>query len=144
MGYKRKARILFVSRLGAGALIAQSFAHTLGAAFITARAGACASPACLDLAREIMRETGLEPAAGEPLRMPDDTAIAWADLVVAMDAAADALIAQRPGGPPVRRFPLEEPALAGGDEYRALRERIRARVEGMVGGMRMLENQSEI
>ncbi|MDA8381674.1 MAG: hypothetical protein M0037_01110 [Betaproteobacteria bacterium] len=144
MGYKRKARILFVSRRGAGALIAQSFANTLGAARISARAGACARPACLDLAREVVRELGFEAAAEEPLRMPDEGAIAWADLVVAMDRAAESVFAARLGGPPVKIFPLEEPAQAGEDRYRALCSRIRARVEGMVGGMAMLENQSEI
>jgi protein-tyrosine-phosphatase len=144
VGYKRKARIVFLAQDAGCALMAQEFSRCIGSDWIEARA------ACLEAALpapevvEVMAEAGC-PLTARAAELCTDSLLGWADLVVTMDAAADRKCASMPRGVQKRYYPLETTdMLAQGAEqrcnvYRALRDGIGARIAGMVGGMRLLQ-----
>lgn len=135
MGYKRKARVLFLSAEPGPALAAVHFAQAIGKDWLEARGGAL-RPGTADLAltEAVGKATGT-PVEGVSIPM-DATALAWADLLVTLDAQA-AMACPSPGpGQQLRHYPVVE---GDGDEPALLCERIRRRVAGMVGGMRMLQ-----
>jgi len=141
MGYKRKARILFLGMHHAcRAPMAEGLANALGDGWIEARAAGL-DPQPLDpLAVAAMAEAGIiladhrSPLTADLLR--------WADLVVTLDAAARDRCPPLPSGVQHRHYPFAIPA-DGLPSYRALREQIRVRVAGMIGGMKMLQRDSE-
>ena len=136
MGYKRKAHVLF---LGSGdlcrAMMAAAFANTAGADFIEARAAALhLRPPPLALA-DVMREAGVE-LAGQALYPFDAGNLAWADLVVTLDKAADRACPALPEWVQKRCYPFVQPE--NRDSLRQVRDAIKRRVAGMVGGMAMI------
>jgi len=129
--YKRKARVLF---LGSGdacrALLAASMANAVGAAWLEARAV---------VLHEFMDSdctvAGLD-AASRAGQLLNEENVAWADVIVTLDQAADAACPQLPAHVQKRCYPIA-PADSPVDWLR-VREAIRRRVEGMIGGMRMM------
>ena len=140
--YKRKARILFVSGHAVGASMAQAWANLRGADWLEARA------VCLDpqpphpLAITVMHETGAQLSSTPPPTFTADV-LAWADLVVTLCRDSDARVHALPPGVQKKYWPVPEPRLAGheaeiGATLRALRDDLRERVDGLIGGMRLL------
>lgn len=139
MGYKRRARILFVCRdNGASSRMAEAFANALGGDVMEARSAGIA-PMILDpRVISCMAEAGIE-VQGRPATALDSELLAWADLVVTLDEPAERNCPPVPHGAQRRFFPFPAPAAGTGRAACAeLRDRIRARVEGMIGGLRMM------
>lgn len=135
MPYKRSAHVLFVSSGEAcRALLATYFANTIGATWIEGRAvplqhlGVSSAPAC-------------ELVEGEALNQPlydlDQANIAWADLIVTLDESAKLACHACPVRVQQRCYPVAEPKNAA--DLKRVREEILRRVEGMIGGMRMMQ-----
>lgn len=103
MAYKRAARVVFA---GSGAALAMQAARREAGGWIEARA---------------------VEAGG-----PDASLLAWADLVVALDAEAEAAARRAPPSARIRRLKADLP---GGDAAAALAREVRA----MVGGLKMLQ-----
>ncbi len=125
MGYKRSARILFLSGLHpATANLAAHYGNRLGAQWMVARAA-------------VLPETGGE------VPVLDVATLEWADLLVTLDAPAlKARPALRPGLQH-RHYPFEPvPALTDKADWNDFARKIRLRIEGMIGGLRLLENAS--
>lgn len=141
-GYKREARVLFVGGgSGANAAMAAAFAAARGAGWLDGKAAAPAATRLPPAAVRVMSEIGID-LAGIPRLPLNRTLLRWADLVVPLDVQADALCLPLPGGVQKRAYPLAEPAAgpnADDAAYRDLRDRIGGRIEGMIGGMRMLQ-----
>ena len=136
MGYKRKARVLFVaSGDGSRAAMAAAFANTLGQAYLEAPA-VCLdhAPATTEL-REAMRASGVA-MADEMLCALDASSLAWADLLVTLDEAADRACPPLPKGVQKRCYVFARPENVV-DLYRT-RDAIKQRIEGMIGGMVMM------
>lgn len=139
MGYKRKARILFVCRdNGASSRMAEAFANALGGDVMEARSAGIV-PAVLDPAViPCLAEAGIALRNEKPTAVSPEL-IAWADLVVTLDEPAERNCPPVPHGAQRRFFPFPAPAAGTGRTACAeLRDRIRARVDGMIGGLRML------
>lgn len=126
MGYKRRARIVFLGGAHpAPAKLAAHYAHKLGSDWIEARAAV------------------LPGVVGEVAELDSDL-LAWADLLVTLDAAA---LAARP---PLRRglqhrhYPFEPiPPATDKAAWSALAVRVRERISGMIGGMQLLEKAAQ-
>ncbi|MDR3391564.1 MAG: hypothetical protein P4L77_07480 [Sulfuriferula sp.] len=126
MGYKRQARIVFLGGLHpAPANLAAHYAQKLGSEWMEARAAV------------------LSGVPGE-VAIIDDGMLAWADLLVTLDAVA---LAQRPplrAGMQHRHYPFEPiPLIDDKAAWGAFAARVRERVEGMIGGMRLLEKAAQ-
>lgn len=125
MGYKRSARILFLSGLHAApASLAAHYGNRLGAERLIARAAVL-------------------PNVGGEVPVLDAALLEWADLLVTLDAAA---LAARPAlrpGLQHRHYPFE-PVPDSSDKigWSDFALRVRNRIEGMIGGLRLLENAS--
>jgi hypothetical protein len=127
MAYKRQARIVFFcGSHPAPANLAAHYANSLGSEWMAARAAV------------------LPGVAGE-VPVLDDALLAWADLLVTLDAAA--LAAKPPLRPGLqhRHYPFEPlPEVADKAAWGELAMRIRQRVEGMIGGMRLLQKAAHV
>lgn len=125
MAYKRKARILFLGGLHpVPPNLAAHYANRLGADWMEARAAV------------------LSGVAGD-VPVLDDEAVQWADLLVTLDASANAACPQLRSGLQHRHYPFEPiPDVADKLAWTALAARIRERVEGMIGGMQMMQRAS--
>ena len=126
MGYKRQARIVFLGGLHpAPANLAAHYVQKLGREWMEARAAV------------------LTGVSGE-VAVLNDELLAWADLLVTLDSAA---LAERPplrAGMQHRHYPFEPiPAVADKAGWSELAARVRERVEGMIGGMRLLEQAAQ-
>lgn len=134
MPYKRKAHVLFA---GSGdvcrALLATAFANSLGAAWMEARAAAlhdaplAPEPSCALAGIDLPDQT---------LHRLDQANIAWADLIVTLDEAADLACPPLPETVQKRCYPFPQPENSA--DLRRVRDAIQRRVEGMIGGMRMM------
>jgi len=142
--YKRRARVLFLSqdhRLRSQ--MAEGYARPLGDRWLEARSAGL-SPTRVDpKAVALMAECGVD-IADQVSRALTDEDLAWADLVVTFDPGARdrcpvlARTTQR------RHRPIELPGEgAAWAAWQAVRERVRAEVEGMVGGLRLLSRLDE-
>jgi hypothetical protein len=122
MAYKRHARIVFFcGSHPAPASLAAHYANTLGSEWMAARAAV------------------LPGVTGE-VPVLDEAMLAWADLLVTLDAAA--LAAKPPLRPGLqhRHYAFEPlPEVADKVAWGELAAHIRQRVEGMIGGMRLLQ-----
>lgn len=132
MSYKRKAHVLFV---GSGdlcrAMMAAAFANSLGQRYMEARAAALYHG---PLAPELL---GAMREAGDHTLHPFDASnLAWADLVVTLDEAADRACPTLPEWVQKRCYPFACPNDL--DSLRRVRDAIKQRVEGMIGGMAMI------
>ncbi|HDP89727.1 MAG TPA: hypothetical protein ENN42_07215 [Thioalkalivibrio sp.] len=135
--YKRKAQVLFVSAHGrAAAPMAAALANRLGADWLIGRAAAL-SPA--DPTPELAaRLVGISPAPVAIEALSEDLK-AWADLIVHFDAALPERMGALPPTARRKHWPL---AADAGTPSDALETELRARILGMVGGMRMLARSS--
>ncbi|MEK6664028.1 MAG: hypothetical protein AABY73_09220 [Pseudomonadota bacterium] len=132
MPYKRKAHVLFV---GSGevcrALFATTFANSIGAAWMEARAvalhAAPLNPSCALAGIDLPDQT---------LHRLDQANIEWADLIVTLDDAADLACPLLPETVQKRCYPFSQPGNI--EDLRIVRDAIQQRVEGMIGGMRMM------
>ncbi len=134
MPYKRKAHVLFV---GSGdvcrALLATAFANSIGAAWMEARAVAlheaslAPKPSCALAGIDLPDQT---------LHRLDQANIAWADLIVTLDEAADFACPPLPARVQKRCYAFPQPENI--EDLRRVRDAIQQRVEGMIGGMRMM------
>ena len=134
MSYKRKAHVLFVSNGDVcRALIAAAFANSLGQRYMEARAVALhpgpLAPELLGAMREV-------EIADHTLHPFDASNLAWADLVVTLDEAADRACPTLPERVQKRCYPFACPNDL--DSLRRVRDAIKQRVEGMIGGMAMI------
>lgn len=143
MGYKRKAHIVFLSAANRLSLIAEQFANSLGSQWLVGRAAVLAAGSNGTGVIQIMAEVGLS-INDEPLPLLDATLLQWADLVVTMDNEARAACPPLPTGVQLRHYPFADPDCAQLTlaECRQIRDQVRARIEGMVGGMKLLQNAS--
>ena len=126
MGYKRQARIVFLGGLHpAPANLAAHYAQKLGAEWMEARAAVL-------------------PGVSGEVEVINDSLLAWADLLVTLDAAALAARPQLRSGLQHRHYPFEPiPPATDKAAWAELAVRVRARVEGMIGGMRLLEKAAQ-
>ena len=139
MAYKRPAHILFFSGENTSrAWMAAGLANNLGAGWMQAHACAL-SPQLVSLrALEVMAEIGAAQP-GQTIRMLDEKLLEWADLVVTLDAEADRLCPTLPAGVQKRCYSFVDLApTASVIAYRAVRDVLRQRIEGMIAGMKML------
>ena len=136
MSYKRKAHVLFV---GSGdlcrAMMAAAFANSLGQRYMEARAAALYLGPLAPELLGAMREAGVE-IADQILHPFDASNLAWADLVVTLDEAADRACPALPEWVQKRCYPVAHPGNL--DSLRRARDAIKQRVEGMIGGMAMI------
>ena len=136
MSYKRKAHVLFV---GSGdlcrAMMAAAFANSLGQRYMEARAAALYLGPLAPELLGAMREAGVE-IADQILHPFDASNLAWADLVVTLDEAADRACPALPEWVQKRCYPVACPNDL--DSLRWVRDAIKQRVEGMIGGMAMI------
>lgn len=126
MGYKRRARVIFLGGLHpAPANLSAHYAQKLGGEWLEARAAVL-------------------PGVQGEVSVLDDAMWAWADLLVTLDAVA---LASRPvlrAGMQHRHYPFEPiPAVSDKAGWQALAERIRSRVEGMIGGMCLMQKAAD-
>ncbi len=135
MAYKRKAHVLFVASGDVSRpLLAVAAAHDVAADWIEARA-VCLTPQAMP--EWLPRALAERMAAGAPLPQDLDAGLlAWADLLVSLDEAAQAACVARAPQVPHRHYPLAVPADCAG--LRELGAGLRERIAGMAGGMRML------
>lgn len=82
-----------------------------------------------------LRETGAAFADRMPLPFDAET-LAWADLIVTLDAAADRACPAVSEWAQKRCYPFAHPTDI--ESLRQVRDAIKRRVEGMVGGMAMI------
>ena len=129
MPYKRKAHVLFVSSGEVcRALLATHYAHTLGAEWIEARAvGLDVSARCA--------LTDIDQA-DQTKHTLDQANIAWADLVVSLDEYADIACPPLPTNVQKHCYPFPQPENI--EDLRRVRDAIKQLVEGMIGGMRLM------
>ncbi len=126
MGYKRRARVVFLSGLHpAPANLAAHYAQKSGSEWLEARAAV------------------LPEVVGD-VPVLDDAMLAWADLLVTLDAAAYAAKPALRAGMQHRHYPFEPiPPASDKAAWQALAAQVRARVEGMIGGMRLMQKAAD-
>ncbi len=142
--YKRKARVLFLcTGNSCRSQMAEGYARALGADWLEARSAGIEAHGKNPRAIAVMAEEGIDISAQESTRLSEEM-LAWPDLVVTVCGHADEHCPALP--PQVRRkhWPLPDPAQAEGEEeavmavFREVRDEVKRRVQGMLGGMRML------
>ncbi|MHB8347490.1 MAG: arsenate reductase ArsC [Acidiferrobacterales bacterium] len=143
--YKRSAHVLFIDADGlCRSHMAAGWANHLGGGRISARSAEIEPHGMNPHAMSVMREVGID-LPNPPLPCLTPGMLAWADLVVTVCLRAEERCPTLPAGARKRHWPLGNPGQAGGDEgrvmqvWRLVRDDIRGRVEGMIGGMKMLE-----
>ncbi len=141
--YKRSARILFVGLGPHGrSRMAQGWAAHLGTGRLQARAADIAPQTLHPGAVTVMREAGVDIAHLPAVTLTPGL-LAWADLVVTVCRDADESCPAIPDGVQKRLWALEDPVAGQGGAtlsgWRTVRDDLRYRVAGMIGGMKMLE-----
>lgn len=142
--YKRRARILFLGTSDASrSRMAEGWANHLGGEWLEARSAVIGVHGEDPRAIAVMREAGVDIARHASTRVTP-AVLEWADLVVTFCGHA---ATRRPALPPhvqVRHLFIVDPASGSGTEdkimarFKAVRDQIRAEVESMVGGLRMM------
>ncbi len=140
--YKRSAHVLFID---AGGLcrshMAAAWVNHLGNEWLTAQSAEIDPHSMNPNAIGVMREVGID-LSNWPLSCLTPGMLAWADLVVTVCCRADERCPALPAGAQKKYWPLDNPGQTDGDgtqTWRLVRDDIRGRVEGMIGGMHMLE-----
>ena len=148
MGYKRKARVIFLSSgNGSRSLMAAAFASQLGGEWMEGYAAVFSEQSPDPLAIEVMQELGMD-MAGLSASILNETELNGADLVVTMDPEADRRCPPLPAGVQKRGYFFADPAEEGESApnskalYRQVRDQIRQRIQGMIGGMKLLQKAS--
>ncbi len=136
MVYKRKAKVLFVGYGDTSrALIAAAIANDSGQGYMLARAaGLQPEPLTPELLHGLnsLGLGALQPGL-EPLDASD---LAWADLLVTLDAAATHACPLLPAWAQTRCYPYAPPENL--ESLRPLFDALQQRVAGMLGGMAMI------
>ena len=147
--YKRKARIVFLSASDPmWALMAQGYAERLGAAWLEARAAGAETLVLDPRAVAVMAEDGVDISTAVPERLTPGL-LRWADRVVIV-CGAEEPCPDVPPGVLCTRWRLAGVAGAGeGDAETAvalcaMRDEIKRRVQGMIGGMRLLAGSDSV
>ena len=142
MVYKRKAHVLFV---GSGdscrALMAAAFANSLGQRYMLARAVTLQAFSQMQPLAEVMREVGLADFDSSLHPLNSDS-LAWADLVITLDAAATAACPVISAHVQQRCYAFTPPE--NKEDLRTVRAAIQQRVAGMVGGMQLMEADANL
>jgi len=147
--YQRKARILFLcTGNSCRSQMAEGWANHLGAEWLEAISAGIEAHGKNPRAIAVMREAGVDISRQESTRVTPEM-LAQADLVVTVCGHADEHCPVLPPGVQKKHWPLEDPAKATGTEeqimakFRATRDEIKSRVEGMIGGIRLLARSDE-
>lgn len=147
--YKRKARILFLcTGNSCRSQMAEGWANHLGSEWLKARSAGIEAHGQNPRAIAVMREAGVDISPQESTRATPEM-LAWADLVITVCGHADEHCPVLPPGVQKKHWPLEDPAKARGTEeeimqiFRATRDEIRNRVEGVIGGIKLLAHSDE-
>ncbi len=142
--YKRKARILFLcTGNSCRSQMAEGWANHLGGEWLEATSAGIEAHGKNPRAIAVMREAGVDISYQESTCVTPEM-LASADLVVTVCGHADEHCPVLPPGVQKKHWPLEDPARASGTEeqimtkFRATRDEIRHRVEGMIGGLKMM------
>jgi len=142
--YKHKARILFLcTGNSCRSQMAEGWANHLGGEWLEAQSAGIEAHGKNPRAIAVMRETGVDISHQESTRVTPEM-LAWADLVVTVCGHADEHCPVLPPGVQKKHWPLEDPAKATGTEveimakFRATRDEVKSRVEGMIGGIKLL------
>jgi len=142
MVYKRKAHVLFVSSGDTcRALMAAAFANSLGQRYLLARAVSLQALGQAPALAEVMCEVGLADFDPSLHDLNSDN-LAWADLVVTLDAAATAACPVLPAHVQQRCYAFAPPENT--QELRTVRAAIQQRVAGMVGGMQLMDANKNV
>jgi len=148
--YKRKARVLFVcTGNSCRSQMAEGWANHLGSEWLEARSAGIEAHGKNPRAIAVMRETGVDISHQESTKLTPGM-LDWADLVVTVCSHADEHCPILPPRVQKKHWPLEDPAKTQGTEaeileiFRVTRDEIRGRVEGMIGGMKMLARTSTV
>lgn len=144
MACKRKARILFLcTGNSCRSQMAEGWARHLGGDWLEARSAGIEAHGKDPRAIAVMGEAGVDISGQQSTRLTTDM-LAWADTVVTVCGHADEHCPALPPGVQKIHWPIEDPARAAGTEeevmavFRAVRDEIRRRVEGLIGGLRLL------
>jgi arsenate reductase len=147
---QRKARILFLcTGNSCRSQMAEGWANHLGSEWIEARSAGIEAHGKNPRAIAVMREAGVDISRQESTRVTSEMLMS-ADLVVTVCGHADEHCPVLPPGVQKKHWPLEDPAKATGTEeqimaqFRATRDVVRSRVEGMIGEIKMLARSNEI
>jgi arsenate reductase len=142
--YKRKVKVLFLcTGNSCRSQMAEGWANRLGNEWLEAKSAGIEAHGKNPRAIAVMRETGVDISHQESTRVTPEM-LAWADLVVTVCGHADEHCPVLPPGVRKKHWPLEDPAKATGTEeeimvkFRATRDEVKNRVEGMIGGIKML------
>lgn len=142
--YKRKVRILFLcTGNSCRSQMAEGWANYLGGEWLEARSAGIEAHGQNPRAIAVMREAGVDISRQASRRLSDEM-LQWVDLVVTVCGHADEHCPVLPPGTQKKHWPLSDPAKAQGSEeeimavFRATRDDIKARVEGVIGGIRLL------
>jgi arsenate reductase len=147
--YKRKTRILFLcTGNSCRSQMAEGWANHLGSEWLEATSAGIEAHGKNPRAIAVMREAGVDIARQESTRVTPEM-LARADLVVTVCSHADEHCPVLPAGVQKKHWPLDDPAKTTGTEdeimakFRATRDEIRSRVEGLIGGLKtMARNDS--
>lgn len=147
--YKRKARVLFLcTGNSCRSQMAEGWANHLGKDWIEARSAGIEAHGKNPRAIAVMREAGVDISGQASTRVTPEM-LEWADLVVTVCGHADEHCPALPPHVRKKHLPFEDPARATGSEeeimakFREVRDRIRAEVEGMIGGLKMMARSEE-
>ena len=142
--YRCKAKILFLcTGNSCRSQMAEGWANHLGSEWIEARSAGIEAHGKNPRAIAVMREAGVDISHQESTRVTPEM-LAWPDLVVTVCGHADEHCPVLPPGVQKKHWPLEDPAKATGTEdeimakFRATRDEVRNRAEGLIGGLKML------
>jgi len=142
--YKRKVKVLFLcTGNSCRSQMAEGWANHLGSEWLEAQSAGIEAHGKNPRAIAVMREAGVDISGQESTRVTPEM-LAWADLVVTVCGHADEHCPVLPPGVQKKHWPLEDPAKATGTEeeimkvFRATRDEVKSRVEGVIGGMKLL------
>ena len=142
--YKRKVKVLFLcTGNSCRSQMAEGWANHLGSEWLEAQSAGIEAHGKNPRAIAVMREAGVDISGQESTRVTPEM-LAWADLVVTVCGHADEHCPVLPPGVQKKHWPLEDPAKATGSEeeimakFRATRDEVKSRVEGMIGGIKLL------
>jgi arsenate reductase len=142
--YKRKVKILFLcTGNSCRSQMAEGWANHLGQDWAEAASAGIEAHGKNPRAIAVMREAGVDISRQESTRVTPEM-LAQADLVVTVCGHADEHCPILPPGVRKQHWPLEDPAKATGTEeqimakFRATRDEVKSRVEGLIGGLKML------
>lgn len=142
--YKRKVKILFLcTGNSCRSQMAEGWANYLGQDWIEATSAGIEAHGKNPRAIAVMREAGVDISRQESTRVTP-AMLEQADLVVTVCGHADENCPALPTGVQKKHWALEDPAKATGTEdeimakFRATRDEIKGRVEGLIGGLKMM------